>query len=462
MNNKKELNKRTLSFGLNTAFITIVVIALIGVANFLVAKYPHKFDLTKNKIHTFSDQTDKVMAGIKDELTATLYGDFGSREKYRGVIDNYKKLSGNFKFELVDPNKEPTRAKTAGIKKMDTLVLGYHGKTAKVEDLTEEKITNEIIKLSKDTQFIVCTVTGHGEPSFTNTEAGGFMAAKKALEDQSYAVKEINLQQMAKVPDECTSLVMMGVSKALFPAEIAMLTTYLDNGGRLVVAVEAVITQSDQTQEIRTLLKNWGIDVKGGLIIDPFSRKQGVDASVPIIGLFNKESPIAKEFTQGAVMPFCRPVDLTNPAPEGLKTTWLAKSSAAAWSEMNLASITKGEVQYNEGIDIKGPLTTAVVVSGKKKDSKAARETRIVAFGSSQFADNNYVRFGENLDLFMNAVSWTLEDESMISIRAKDDEGSKVELSQTQGILIFWISVVAVPLIISILGIVIWVRRKKL
>jgi ABC-type uncharacterized transport system involved in gliding motility auxiliary subunit len=50
----------------------------------------------------------------------------------------------------------------------------------------------------------------------------------------------------------------------------------------------------------------------------------------------------------------------------------------------------------------------------------------------------------------------------MISIRTKEDEAGRVELSQEQGIAIFWTAVVIIPLIIAILGIVIWVRRKKL
>jgi ABC-type uncharacterized transport system involved in gliding motility auxiliary subunit len=50
----------------------------------------------------------------------------------------------------------------------------------------------------------------------------------------------------------------------------------------------------------------------------------------------------------------------------------------------------------------------------------------------------------------------------MISIRSKEDEAGKIELTQNQGVLIFWISVILAPLFISVLGIVIWVRRKKL
>jgi ABC-type uncharacterized transport system involved in gliding motility auxiliary subunit len=461
-NQKKDLNKRSFNYGAQSIFIIVVVIAIIGVLNFLGSQYPKKIDLTKNKLHTFSDQSEKVMKSLKGDLTATFYGDVNSREQFRPVFDNYKKLSNHFKFELVDPNKEPTRAKTAGIKKMNTLMLGYEGKTAKVDDITEEKITNEVIKLTKDTRSIVCTIIGHGEFSFTDVTANGFSQAKKGLEDQSYVVKELTLPQETAIPADCNVLVMMGTSKAMFPAEIKMLTDYLNNGGRLVTGVDATVTTADQTKELKAILTSWGIDVKGGLLIDPVSKMLGVDASVPIIAQFNKEQVIVKDFSQQAYFPFARPVDVTNPAPEGVKTAWLGKTTVKSWAEMNMASIAKGTVQYDAGVDIQGPVSIAAAENVKRKDSKATHETRIVVFGTSQFANNQYNRFGGNPDLFLNSVSWAIEDESMISIRSKEDEAGRIELSQNQGVLIFWIAVVLAPLFIAILGIIIWVRRKKL
>jgi ABC-type uncharacterized transport system involved in gliding motility auxiliary subunit len=462
MNPKNESKKRAVSFGVNSAFVTLTVIAIVGVINFLAAQYPKKADLTKNKLHTFSDQTEKVMKSLKSDLTATFYGDISSKERSRPVFDNYKKASGKFKFELVDPNKEPTRAKAAGIKKMDTLVLGYEGKTAKVEEITEEKITNEIIKLTREGRSTICMVSGHGEALLGDSGAQGLAAAKKGLEDQSYLFREFPLSQEAKIPSECSVVVMMGANKALFPAEVKTLNQYLSEGGRLVVGIDAVVTNADQTKEIRGLLKEWGFEIKSGLVIDPVSKMLGVDASVPIIAQFNKENTIVKDFGEQCYFPFSRPVDVVEKLPEGLKGSFIGKTTPKAWAESDLSGLAKGSAQFNSGSDLAGPLSTAASVQGKRKDTSATKETRIAVFGSSQFANNQYSRFGGNLDLFLNTVSWAVEDESMISIRAKENESGTMELSQNQGIAIFWISVVIVPLGIAVFGILMWVRRKKL
>src|SRR5262249_17796061 len=121
-----------------------------------------------------------------------------------------------------------------------------------------------------------------------------------------------------------------------------------------------------------------------------------------------------------------------------------------------------GKVQFNEGKDIKGPMTTAIAVEGKQKDSKATRNTRLVVFGTSQFASNNYSRYGNNLDFFLNAASWVMEDESLISIRAKEEGPGKVELSQKSGTFIFILTVILIPALIFVGGIVSWVLRRRL
>jgi ABC-type uncharacterized transport system involved in gliding motility auxiliary subunit len=454
-------NNRALSFGLNSLFLTLVVIGIVGVLNFVAKQYPQKLDTTKNKIHTFSDQSEKVMKGLKGDLNADLYGDFGTREKYRPLIENYKRLSNKFKFELVDPNKEPTRAKSEGIKKMETLVLKYQGKNMKVEEITEEKVTNAIIKLTQDKKQVVCTITGHGEKSVNDPAPEGFAAIKKGLEDQAYEVREINLMQEAKIPADCTSLALLGPDKAFFANEIKLLNDYLTAGGRAVIALGAAVGQADQSKELRNFLHDWGVEVKGGLIIDPSARLLQIDASVPIVAEFNTGLAITKDFKQGCVFPFARPMDAVAPAPAGLTATWLSRTGAKSWGEQDMGSVTKGSVQFNNGTDLQGPLTVGMTVTGKK-DEKSQRETRLAVFGSSMFANNQYSRFGGNLDLMLNAISWALEDESLISIRAKEDEAGKVELSQNQGVAIAVVSVLAVPLLIAILGIVIWVRRKKL
>ena len=457
------MSKRNLSFGTTSISIVVIVIGLVIIVNFLGAHNPMEADFTHNKIHTYSDQSEKVLQSLQSELKAEFYGEFAAKENFQPLFENYKKLSPLFKFEFIDPTKEPTRTKAAGITKMNTLLLSYQGRSIKLDGLSEEKVTNAIIKIEKDHQSVVCILVGHGETSVEDVTQTGMQSLKKALEDQSYVVNEISFPQQAAIPSNCNSILMMGVHGTFFPNEIKTLSAYLNSGGRAVIALDTVLNKKEAlSKEFHDLLIPWGIDIKEGLIVDPETRKMGVDASLVMINTYNPRHPITKDSVQPSYFPFVRPVDFTPQAPAGFKIFPLAKTNEQAWAETDLNSFIKGKAEYNVGADIKGPLSIAVAASGKMSNSNAAHRTRVVVFGSSQFVDNQYSRIGGNLDFFMNSVSWILEDESLISIRTKEDDNGRVELSQKAGTLIFWLTVVIFPIAVGLFGVLIWLQRKRM
>ena len=459
--NKKALLSRSAAYGANSAITIVLVIAIIGVLNFLSSRYPYKIDTTKNKSHTLSDQTVKLVKGLKQPIKVTLFAKFNQREAVRPLLENYKALNPKFEIEYVDPDREPTRAKEAGIKKFNTLDLQIGKRESKVEDPTEEKLTNAMIKLVKDKTSTLCSVTGHGEKSFASNEGDGYSSIKKSLLDQAYDERDINIAQEGKIPDNCDAVAVIGASKSFFEPETKALRDYLAKGGRLIVALDLNVKGGEAAPELLALLGEWGLKALPALVVDPIARAFNMDASVAIVATYSKQSPITQDFQANTLFPISRPLDAVTPAIPGLAVTWLAQSTPNSWAVMDLSSL-KGAIQFNEGKDKKGPLNVAMSVEGKQKDSKAEKNTRIVVFGSSSFANNQFSRLGGNLDLFMNATSWVLEDESMISIRTKDEGPGKIEMSNKEGTVIGLLTVFVIPFLIAAGGIVIWIFRKRL
>jgi ABC-type uncharacterized transport system involved in gliding motility auxiliary subunit len=454
-----KMKNRSLAFGANSAFITILVIAIVVVLNFLAARYPKKLDLTRNQVHTLSDQTKKTIQGLSKELTLTLYSDFGGKERYKPILENYKDLNPKVKLEWVDPNKEPARVRAAGIRKANTLQLNYDGKLATIEDVTEEKLTNQVIKLTKNGKTLVCTLQGHGERSLSDTAADGMSAFKMGLDAQSYDWKDINLTQSPSVPADCTVVLSVSPLKAFFKEELKTLDSYLTQGGRFVIGIESSIAENDPMVALHDFLKSWGISIGKGIVIDPLSQI----ASLAIVPIFSKDVAITRDFAQEpAYLPVVRPIDAITPPAEGMRNGWLLKSHSDSWAETDLQGVAKGTVRYDRGADTKGPISVGAYAAGKRTGSTADKETRIVAIGSGQFANNQFSRYGVNLDLLLNSVSWAAEDESAISIRAKDDEDSKFDVNANQEAIIRWATIIIIPFFVAIAGVVIWIRRKKL
>lgn len=460
--NRQAVSKKTAAHGLNSLMTAVLVISIVGVVNFLSIRYPQKLDLTKNKVNTLSDQTIKVVKGLNQPVKAVFFGTVEQREQNKVLLENYKALNPKFEIEYVDPNKEVTRAKQAGIKAMSTLQLIVGTRDQKVEAPTEEKLTNALIKMLKDKAPLVCNITQHGEKDFNSNAADGFEAAKKVLQNQSYEIKDLNLIAEGKIPESCSMISILGPNKALFDAETKLIRQYLTNGGRALIAVDVNLKgAAEASPELVGIVKEWGVTPQVALVIDPISRILQLEPTVPIVATYSKENPITKEMQGNSIFPLVRPLQIAEKPPEGLKIEWLTQTTPNSWGETDFGSLGKGMVQFQSG-DLRGPVNVMVAVDGKLKDSKATRNTRLVIAGSSNFANNQYSRFGNNLDLFANAVSWIIEDESLISIRAKDEGAGRIELTQQQGTAIFLTTVFLLPLLLSIAGIVIWVIRKKL
>lgn len=460
--NQKALKSRTAAYGLNSAVTILLVIGIIGVLNFLANRYPYKIDLTKNKIHTLSDQSTKLIKGLQKSVKATYFAKAGQKDQIKPLLDNYKGLNPKFEVEYVDPDREPTRSKQLGIKKYGTLHLAVGPKESKVEDVNEEKITNALLKLLKDKTTTLCTVTGHGEKSFTSHEAEGYEAVRKALTEQAYEVKDLNILQEGKVPETCDGIAIIGPTKAFFEPEVKVIKAYLENGGRAIVAIDLNLKGTEYSPELLSILAGWNVKSSEALIVDPLSRMLGVDSSVAVLASFSRDHAITKDFQGNCFFPFSRPLDIIPGAPASFSVKWIGQTTPKSWAVSDLKQVAKGEVHLNPNADKQGPLTVALAVEGKQKDSKATKNTRMVVYGTSYFATNNFSRYGVNLDFFLNGVSWVMEDESLISIRAKEEGPGKVELTEKSGKFIFLLTVILIPLLIAVGGLVIWIFRKRM
>ncbi len=460
--NQKALRSRAAAYGLNSLVTVLLVFGIVGVLNFLTQRYPLKWDVTQNKLHSLSDQTVKLVKGLQKPVKAVYFAKIQQKEQFRPLLENYKGLNPKFELEFVDPDREPTRAKQAAIKKYGTLFLAAGTRESRVEDISEEKITNAMIKLLKDKVTTLCSLTGHGEKSFNSQEAEGYFLAKKSLNDQSYEVKDLNLLQEGKVPENCDAIAILGPTKSFFEPEVKAVQAYLENGGRAIVATDINLKGTDYAPELKALLKSWYVQPDSALVVDPLSRMLGVDSSVAILANFNRDNPIAKDFQTNCAFPFARPLDIVPGAPPSLKVQWLAQTTPKSWGVTDLKELQKGQVSFKQGQDKMGPINTVITIDGKLKDSKATRNTRMVVFGSSFFATNNFSRFMGNMDFFLNSISWTMEDESLISIRTKEEAPGKVELSEKAGSTIFLFTVIILPFLISSGGIGVWFFRRRL
>jgi hypothetical protein len=131
----------------------------------------------------------------------------------------------------------------------------------------------------------------------------------------------------------------------------------------------------------------------------------------------------------------------------------ILKTSDNSWGEVDYP----GEVSFNEGKDLSGPVSIAVLVEKKVGDKK----TSLAIFGDSDFASNGYFQNEGNANIFLNTINYLAEEEDLISIRPKDIDDRRVTLTQAEVGTLFYLIVIAIPLLVVIAGVVFYVRRGR-
>jgi len=90
------------------------------------------------------------------------------------------------------------------------------------------------------------------------------------------------------------------------------------------------------------------------------------------------------------------------------------------------------------------------------------KELRLAVFGDSDFITNRYYNLSGNGNLFLNTVNWLTEESDLISIQPKTRAPRTINLTPSQGRFLMLLSIILLPLIILVIGLTIWIRRRSL
>jgi ABC-type uncharacterized transport system involved in gliding motility auxiliary subunit len=461
-------SRRTL-YGANAAIYSIAFVLLLIAVNYLASVHNVTFDLTEQKVFSLSPQSINAVKGLKKPLKLYGFVETGHSPVAEALYQEYSYASPLVSYELVDPNKHPELAERFKVTTMNTTHLQYGGDSGdgtNVADLSEGPITNGILKLIKSGTKTACFTTGEGEGDTDDaTGESGFSEFQKGLEGENYSVKKVNLVTEASVPADCTVLIVAGPTRPLVPHEIDIVSDFLNKGGRLLAMLRPIRPDKsiDETAFVN-LLHNWGVTVGNNVVVDQVVRlfagpALGLNPTVNDYGT----SAITANFKQQTVFPMVRTVDPVDPSVPGLDVDWLAKTSDTSWAETDLNSLfLKQTASFDQGADKRGPVNVAVAVTAQLDQLKRGKGTaKLVVFGDTDLANNQYIDNFFNRDFLMNSVDWLAGETNAITIRPKSLRASRFNLTIQEFDLVFVLSVLLIPELLLLIGLAVWWERRN-
>jgi ABC-type uncharacterized transport system involved in gliding motility auxiliary subunit len=454
--------QRATKHGLNLGVLVVIVAALMVGVNFIGFRHVKKFDYTKEKLNSLSDQTKNILKTLDSDLDVR--GFFAENQqqgmtdaaRFKEITDLYVSQSPKVKVTHIDPIKRPDQAKTYDVNASGSVVLEYKGKKSKFEDISEQGFTNAIIKITRDKNKSIYFITGHGERDIESGDVVGAQNFKKYLTDSSYDVKTLSFTQQQKIPEDAALVIIAGPKQAYFDAEIKAINEYLYKGGKLFLALDP-----GTKTNLGSLTKSWGLEFKNNYILDQLGQLVGAGGATAVGINYSTSNEITKNFKQDmTVFHLASQLKPSQTRQVGINIEEIVKSSPASFSKNE---IREGAVKFVEGKDEKGPLTVVAVVTGKLKDEAGrgpAQEFQAVVSGDSDFITNQLIDAQLNHDLALNSVAYLAKDKELVSIRPKQSEGTMITITQTQSTVLYYGLVFILPLLIFVTGGSFWYRRR--
>lgn len=462
--------RRAGRYGTSSILNAALGVALLCLLAFLSTRYHKRFDWTESSTHSLTEQTHQVLDGLKEDVKVTAFYSGVAAPPAREILDRYSYASPRFQVTFLDPQAHPGKVKELGVNESKLgnglIHLALGGESVQVDQLSEEALTNALVKLTRRTKKKVYLLTGHNERAADGEGADkdqGFKFAREALQNENYVVEPLFLASQKEMPADADVVIIAGPTRPFHPDEHALLDAYMKRGGALLVLLDPR-AQTDLYGQ----LAGWGVDVGDDVVVDQL---QGLAGRPQWI--FAGEYPhhaITEDLRDPTLFFMARSVQ---PKPEAGKAfSALVRSGPQSWADRDLDAFFKdGRAELGPG-DMKGPVPLAVAgqldlapkPDGEKPGEEklpAAKQARLVVVGDSDFASNGLIQQFRNRDFFVNSVNWLLGDVEAISVRPNAARASRIELTQDQFLQLRFLSLFVLPEAIAVLGVVVWWRRRR-
>ncbi|MCS7147830.1 MAG: Gldg family protein [Geminocystis sp.] len=498
--------KRAAEADVNTLISTTAMVIILILANLLANKYSWRIDLTETKLYTLSPQTQQVLKSLSEPIRVYVF-DWPPNGYDRQLLKNYARHSKYFSFDFIDPQVNLSLAQKFQVDRKGNVYIQWRDKRQLVQTvspqsrLEENKLTNAIVKIRRETTPVVYIIQGHGEPSLDPATQPSFSQAVKTLNDNGYIVKPLNLGQSPLIPPDASVLIVSSGDRNILPGEEKIIQKYLEKGGNILIMVNA----SSEVPLAKTL-SQWGVKLHDSIVVDPSGTGEtlGLGPSVTIITNYGQH-PITRDFNNGlTILPWARPI-ITENKP-AIEKTPLLITHHQSWGETNL----EGEqVLFDPTKDKKGPLEIAVALVRKNSNTRTQVQqkntstptntpvkpetknkgdlppppinppkpdniplvttqpskdtTKMVVVGNANFATDGWFLQQLNQDFLLNAISWLAnEDEQLLSIRPIEAVNRRLRPTPLQVQILWWLALVILPLMALIIAFVTWWQRSRL
>ena len=473
--------------------ILIVICAFIAINMWAEKNNLHQIDLTENKHYTLSQTSKDIIKDINKEVTIYIYG-YDENTTYVNFLKQYNACNPNIKYEIVtetthydiiteynmgyyDPYSYNILNKNEIVVVSDIADVSlsvYDFETAEYVngvvqniDVTEELLTNAIIKVTDEDPSKIYFVSGHGE--FSEDEISQLLDYLKL---SVYEYEFINLFSATEIPADCDILAILGPTADYTIGEAEAIKKYINNGGNIMAAI-VTFDREGQFPNLQSILDLYAVTIQDCMLYDtnPSNYYAISNQAAPMVLLPNYSSvtEITNKIEYASIFSMVQAININYDKIEELKVTpqELLFTSTKTYNILDYKGFN-GEINLDNltpDVYIFGRILTKTIPS--VEEGIPAKESKLIIVGNDTFlADydtliRDYpISYNGNMEFTMNCFKYLSNKENTLEIH-KNIEISTFTATAKQDNVVKFI-VFSLPIIIILIGIVIAFIRKRM
>lgn len=455
----------------NSTMIVIVTVAAVFF-NLMVNELPdsvQSIDMTSNKLYSITQDTEDFLAQLSEDITIyVLASETNHDTNVEKTLNKYQEISSHIKVEYKDPSVYPAFASSYSDSSVSSGSLIVEGsKRSKVLDYNElyqtefdystyqstvtgydveGQVTSALSYVTGDNNTKIYAITGHGEADVPESFTGSLTKA-------NVEVESLNLISEESIPEDAQAILIMSPQSDYSTEDAQKIKDYLNNGGNALVTVGWVEGSMDN---FKGILAEYGLNVGTEVVMETSAGNYAQNNPfylLPTISSTEITSTVSGNYYIFA--PYSVGITV-NSEDENNNITTLLSTSESSYGKVDIQNASSYEKE--EG-DVDGPFYLGAS-SERTIDDKTS--TVIVYSCDSIFTDEaDSIVSGANKELFKSSVNSIVTADVSVSIPVKEYAASYLTVPQLQIVTIGLITVLVIPLVLLIAGIVITVRRRK-
>lgn len=465
----------------STGMIAIVV-ALTVVVNLIASALPETYtqiDATSQKLYSITEDTEKYLDTLKDDVTLYVMVNKNSKDdNVDRTLQKYASASKHVKVKYVDPNDSPAFAsKYTDSDVTSNSIIVVCGDRSKVIDYNsdiyeysydssynysvtgydcEGQVTAAIQYVTSESTTNVYELTGHDE----STLSGDF---SEVFQKRFMNVGSLSLLTVDAIPEDCQAIFITAPQSDLSEDDLSKLSQYLGNGGKIYLSID--YSKWNDLTNFKKLLSDNSIETTESLLAET---DRSYYYQSPFYLLPNVENTEVSSSVAGMTqvfVPYSVGLTYTGEDDSNVTSFMTTSDTTIAKAAANIAAVQSQAdaaniVSVQDG-DTQGQYSLGMMVTNENGGELCVLGSAMMCTDSA-----NQIVSGHNATLFNGIVNAlvTTDDENSdnaVVIAAKDYTVSNLTVSANAMLVYGILWGIFMPIVLIIIGIIVWARRRK-